>query len=121
MKEKIKLTEILYDLDFEYVINKDNSLSLIDLQGANLGNIESEKFPINNNLAMLLIDRLDTYIYDYYINGYIDTLRHECNEDVKGSDFEDILEKMKLHPDKFEGCINLMECFVNPELFEFET
>lgn len=117
-KEKIKLTEILNDLDFQYVINDDDSLSLKDLQGANLANIESETFVIDDNIATLLIDRLDNYIYDYYINGYIDTLRHECQEDVKGSSFEDILSKMKKHPIRFEGCIDLMEAFENPSLFD---
>jgi len=114
----IELTEILNDLDFQYVINSDNSLSLRDLQRANLANIENETFVINENIATSLIDRLDNYIYDYYINGYIDTLRHECQEDVKGSNFEDILTKMKMHPDKFEGCIDLMEAFIEPELFD---
>lgn len=117
-EEKIKLTEILNDLDFQYVINANNSLSLRDLQNANLGNIESETFIVNNDIANLLIDRLDSYIYDFYINGYLDTLRHECQEDVKGSNFDDILEKMKMHPDIFEGCIDLMEAFANPSLFD---
>ncbi len=117
-KEKIELTEILNDLDFQYLINDDNTLSLKDLQGANLGNIESETFIVNDNIANLLIDRLDNYIYDFYINGYLDTLRHECQEDVKGSNFEDILEKMKKHSDIFEGCIDLMEAFANPNLFD---
>lgn len=117
-KMTIELLEVLNDLDFEYVINDDGSLSLKDMQEANLGNIESETFTVNDDIAMTLIDRLDNYIYDYYLNGYIDTLRHECGEDVKGSDFEDILEKMKMHPDKFEGCIDLMEAFINPSLFD---
>lgn len=117
-KEKIELTEILNDLDFQYLINNDNSMSLRDLQGANLGNIESETFIVNDNIANLLIDRLDSYIYDFYINGYVDTLRYECQEDVRGSNFKDILEKMKKHTDIFEGCIDLMEAFVNPKLFD---
>ncbi|MCD7740501.1 MAG: hypothetical protein LUH11_04045 [Candidatus Gastranaerophilales bacterium] len=118
MKEKIKLTEILYDLEFQYLINEDDSLSLLDLQGANLADIESETFEINENLAMILVDRLDNYIYDYYLNGYIDTLINECNEDVKDSNYEDILAKMKMYPEKFKGCLNLMEAFVNPNLFD---
>lgn len=118
MVNKIELTEILNDLDFQYLINDDNTLSLRDLQSVNLANIESDIFEINENLAMQLIDRLDNYIYDFYVNGYIDTLRYECQENVKGSSFEDILEKMKMHPDTFEGCIDLMEAFVKPELFD---
>ena len=40
----MKLTDILYDLEFDYKVNEDNTLTLIDLQGANLGGIEQEKF-----------------------------------------------------------------------------
>lgn len=114
----IKLFEVLNSLDFEYVINNDGSLSLKDMQKANLGNIESETFPVNNNIAMILIDRLENYIYDYYLNDYIDTLRYKCGEDVGSSNFEDILQKMKMHPDKFERCLDLMEAFINPNLFD---
>ncbi len=108
----------MYNLEFQYFINEDNTLSLLDLQGANLADIESETFKIDENLATALIDRLENYIYDYYINGYIDTLREECGEDVKSTNFEDILDKMKMYPDKFGECIDLIEAFVNPNLFD---
>ena len=114
----IKLIEILSDLDFDYKINKDNTLSLIDLQGANLGNIESESFLLDS-IAMSLIDRLEIYIDDFYINGYIDTLNHECCENLNCYSYSAILEKMQKYPDIFgEGCIELMKAFINPELVD---
>ena len=75
----ITLDEFLNDLEFSYQINKESkTISLIDELGANLGNIETEEFEIWENLPIALVDRLDTYIYDYHISGIEDTLYHEC-------------------------------------------
>lgn len=38
----ITLNEYLSSLDFDYKVNKNNTISLIDLQGANLAGIEDE-------------------------------------------------------------------------------
>ena len=54
----IKLSEYLFELEFDYKINDNNTLSLIDLTGANLANIEQEEFEINEKLAQILSDRL---------------------------------------------------------------
>ena len=74
----LTLSESLYDLEFEYKKINDKTIQLIDLLGANLGNIENEEFEISEYLPMNLVDRLDTYIYDYHISGIEDTLFHEC-------------------------------------------
>ena len=37
---KIKLTEILEIVEFDYIINDDGTVSLVDQLGANLGGIE---------------------------------------------------------------------------------
>lgn len=113
--ETIKLTELLNDIDFEYKINNDGTLSLIDLQHANLGNIENDTFQIDKSLAIRLIDRLEMYIYDYFVKGYIDTLSEECNENIESEYWSDVLNLMKKYPEKFTSCINLMEALVNPE------
>ncbi len=60
----MKLEDFLFELDFGYKINDDDTLSLVDFQGANLGNIESDKFAIDDNLSILVIDRLVTYKED---------------------------------------------------------
>ena len=46
-----KLSEYLFELEFDYKINDNNTLSLIDLTGANLANIEQEEFEINEVLG----------------------------------------------------------------------
>lgn len=116
-KEKIKLTDILNTLEFGYKINDDNTLSLIDLTGANWGDIESDKFTIDESIAEYLFDRLERYLNDYFFDGYRETLIEECFENVSES-YSDILERMKKYPDKFGNCINMAEAIVSPELVD---
>ena len=87
--------------------------------GANLGNIESDEFTINNNLAIALIDRLSIYIEDYITDGYANTLMEECKEHADKSDsYLDLLNKMKKYPDIFdEDCLNLINALDNPNEF----
>ena len=99
----ITLSEFLYDLEFEYKKINDKTIQLIDLLGANLGNIENEEFEISEYLPMNLVDRLDTYIYDYHIQGIEDTLIHECQykDDIYPYD-EKLIPAMKKYPDVFD-------------------
>ena len=76
--KKIDIIEILDAVEFTYKINKNGTVSLVDELGANLGNIESDEFTINNNLAMAIIDRLSIYIEDYITDDYTNTLIEEC-------------------------------------------
>lgn len=98
----ITLREFLYDLEFDYKKINKRTIKLVDLQGANLGNIEDEKFRIGKQLPMVLVNRLDNYIYDYHISGVVDTLRHECQykDDVYPYD-EKLIPAMKLYPNEF--------------------
>ena len=113
----MKLTEILYDLEFDYKVNEDNTLTLIDLQSANLGGIEQEKFLIDKNIAITLINRLENYIRDYFVNGYINTLTEECDEDMQEESYTKILDCMKKYPKIFDKeCEELMQCLINPLL-----
>ena len=99
----LTLSEFLYDLEFEYKKINDKTIQLIDLLGANLGNIENEEFEISEYLPMNLVDRLDTYIYDYHISGIEDTLIHECQykDDIYPYD-EKLIPAMKKYPDVFD-------------------
>ena len=100
----LTLSEFLYDLEFDYKKINDKTIQLIDLLGANLGNIESEEFEISEYLPMNLVDRLDTYIYDYHISGIEDTLIHECQykDDIYPYD-EKLIPAMKKYPDVFSN------------------
>ena len=99
----ITLSKFLYGLEFDYKKINDKTIQLIDLLGANLGNIENEEFEISEYLPMNLVDRLDTYIYDYHISGIEDTLIHECQykDDIYPYD-EKLIPAMKKYPDVFD-------------------
>lgn len=55
--------EVLDLYEFELLINDDLTLSVYDIQGGNLGNIEAERFDNFNEL----MERLDIYHQDYII------------------------------------------------------
>ena len=99
----ITLSKFLYGLEFDYKKINDKTIQLIDLLGANLGNIENEEFEISEYLPMNLVYRLDTYIYDYHISGIEDTLIHECQykDDIYPYD-EKLIPAMKKYPDVFD-------------------
>ena len=115
----IKLADFLYDLEFDYKVNDNNTISLIDLLGANLGGIEQEEFEIWKRLPEALVERLETYIDDYHINGIIDTLREECkyNGEVYPYD-EKLIPAMKKYPESFNNdlikyIIDIIDCDID--------
>ena len=58
----MKLRKFLEYFDFDYCYEGDE-IALIDQTGANLGDIESERFPKDDLLS--IVDRLDIYYKDY--------------------------------------------------------
>nr|DAP61832.1 MAG TPA: hypothetical protein [Caudoviricetes sp.] len=100
----LTLSEFLFDLEFDYKINDNNTISLIDTLQANLGNIEDEEFEIYEGLPEALVDKLDTYIYDYHISGVEDTLIHQCQykNDIYPYD-EKLIPAMKKYPNVFDN------------------
>ena len=117
--KKIDILDIFDIVEFTYKINKNGTVSLVDELGANLGNIESDEFTINNNLAMAIIDRLSIYIEDYIIDDYANTLTEKCKEHTdKSEPYLDLLNKMKKYPKVFdEDCLNLINALDNPNEF----
>ena len=117
--KKIDILDILDMVEFTYKINKNGTVSLVDELGANLGNIESDEFTINNNLAMAIIDRLSIYIEDYITDDYANTLIEECKEHAdKSEPYLDLLNKMKKYPKVFDNnCLNLINALDNPTEF----
>ena len=86
---------LLSDMDFKLIKQPEvegiQYYSLEDLQGANLGQIEKDRF--NNTTAML--DRLDIY----YNNYILDDLNEIYDlPDVYSKSFEELLEECKNNP-----------------------
>lgn len=63
--------EMLEYMEFRLVKYPDGTFGLVDLQGGNLGNIEDDRF----DNAVQLLDRLDIYYDDYFINPIADELK----------------------------------------------
>lgn len=112
--------EFLDTIEFNliYTTNKEGNkvFKLKDRQEANLGHIESNEF---YNLVSL-IDRLDIYIQDYYINDLIECLK--LDQDIRWSDYDKIisLAKEKDIENKHSFTIKILEMIVDaPNIKEF--
>lgn len=62
------------DFEMEIVDGKDEFegekvIRLIDKQGANLGNVHDDQFPIDSDFIPMILDRLEPYWNDYIIEG----------------------------------------------------
>ena len=90
MADYNKLTRELLDLiEFELVKYEDG-YGLVDLQGANLGNIEGDRF----DNAESLFDRIEIYLDDYIVRS----LEERFDTDLYG-DYEGGLACIKSHFD----------------------
>lgn len=85
------------------LIKDENGYGLIDLQGGNLGDIQSERFSSGAEIA----ERLDRYLYDYYIRG--------INEGLETID-ED---RRYTSNDEYENIHTLLDMRNNPVSKEF--
>ena len=70
--------EMLDVIEFE-ICKYEDGYGLNDLQGANLGDIEEERF----TTAEEIIDRLDVYITDYYFTDLEETAESEYDIDFR--------------------------------------
>lgn len=84
MENLDRLNKLLSIIDFKAIaedIDSDNPyIGMIDLQGGNYGDIESEKF----NSASEVVDRLSTYFEDTFLDGEIC-----CDYDGKFETYEE--------------------------------
>lgn len=68
--------QLLNTVEFRLVKYSDG-WGLVDKQGANLGEIESDRF----DGAAIIIDRLDIYIGDYFVDDIRETMGEGASED----------------------------------------
>lgn len=65
MNEATEVFKTFLDvIEFELVFHGEEGWGLVDLQGANLGDIEGDRF----QTAAEIIERLSAYIEDYYLD-----------------------------------------------------
>lgn len=68
--------QLLNTVEFRLVKYSDG-WGLVDKQGANLGEIESDRF----DDAAMILDRLDIYIGDYFVDDIRETMGEGSSED----------------------------------------
>lgn len=79
-----KYSELFFDMlgVLDFSLDKDSyGWYLVDLQKANLGDIESERF----DDAEALIDRLDGYIEDCIVRDLVDELHIEFTDELQAN------------------------------------
>ena len=94
MKNKNRYEELfdgfLDSTDFE-LVKYTEGFGLCDLQGANLGDIESDRF----DTATEIFDRMGTYINDYYITDIDELLADQDIEVTWDNTYEAYIEHAK--------------------------
>jgi hypothetical protein len=124
----MQLEELLNYMEFDYKINPNGTMSLVDLTGANLNNIESEEFKLNTDLALNVLDRLDHYIDDYFLNDFVENLKNHDEENFKAKGYdefyygEDIIALADEYGDAFkDDRYDLVYAIVNPETIDVDN
>lgn len=111
---RMKLSEVLNMMEFSYEVT-GTTMRLVDLTHANLGNIQSEEYELNNDLATNVLDRLSTYIEDYFLSDIRERLRALGNNTLdEGSSLEEYLIEMRKH-DEFNDNIDIIYFLTNPD------
>jgi len=111
MKNNNLFDEILDVMHFDYYIDQYGRVRLLDNEGANLGGIEDEYFSIDEYTCTAILERMDSYIYDYFIN--------DVNE-VTGNDYESVQEILDdivnvQNKNIGEGELLMISAIANPE------
>lgn len=90
-------------------------LCLIDLQGAYLGNIGKERYPLEADSVSKIIDRMDIYINDSVISEFVDALE-DRGIDTSDMSLETMASKCKeLDVGTGEVSYVLAEAVIHPE------
>ena len=93
------LREFLCFFDFDYIIHygddSERYIQLIDLQCADFGDIESEKFDASSSGIVCIIERMDTYYNDYIFTGLSESLHEDYQIEIDKDDWHKIYTKLK--------------------------
>ena len=114
-------SELLSLVEFNYCINNNGTLSLVDNLSVNLNHIEEEKYSITPNIASVIIDRLDIYIEDYILAD----IREQYSVFGYGeidcdANLEEYLNAIKQYPNDFNYKIKILDHLNNPSLIDIE-
>lgn len=104
-----KVEEVLYDMDFELYITKDEEnnlcLKVRDLQNCNFGNIEEDTFANFDDL----MDRFDMYYRDYYEEPLLEEFEKEIGNWNNYKDlYNELIKLPKNRIKEWEWTINVL-------------
>ena len=107
--------ERLEDGDLSLEDMDQDLICLIDLQGAYLGGIDKERYPIAPESTEKIVERMDVYIQNSVIDEFNDALE-DRGVDTSNLSLGEMIEKCKeLGVGDGEVCYRLAEAVVNPE------
>lgn len=118
--QPITLNDFLGNFDFEATI-KNNKVSLVDLQGANFGDIESDEFPVTQEGINAIVDRLFIYIDEFFVD-LKNQLEDVCNVDedeLKNMNWNELTSKA-WQVGYIDYTDNVYDQFLNPECIGFD-
>lgn len=113
----MRLSEFLNYFDFDYKI-VDGQMRFVDLQGANLGGIEEERWCLEKGLFAGVVDRMDIYINDYVL--------HDLEEQLSTAGVKDVwklnLADMVKEADKLDFWYDekIIGAILNPSVLELD-
>ena len=101
-------------------LNKDDMdkdlIYLIDLDGANLGDIHLERYPISQDSVLKIIERMDVYITDSLIAEFDEALMDRGISNTEDYSLEAAVLKCKdLGVGDGEVCYELADVIIHPE------
>lgn len=121
--ELLDLTEfrlVRHQNDYNEYTDEHGHWSLIDCQGANLGDIEGDRF----DNAMQILNRMDIYINDYLIECIEDILEDEFDVDISNNaNWSDLLELAnKYLRYDYDWSVDVLDMIINhPEEINLEN
>ena len=144
--EKISLKEFLHHFDFGYevmlpdevgeskhredlfeindILEEDLDspmLCLVDLQGANYGDIEGNRFRLDEDLAKNIVGRMSVYVEDYITKEFMEAL-HDRDIMTDNSFLSDMVRKAKeVGVGSDEVSYQMATYVLNPELIDISA
>lgn len=111
------LQEMLEYIDF-YAVADGSDIRLVDSQGANLGDIEDERWDLHKDSVPLIISRMEMYWNDYVYAGLVDPVVNKSGkplDDYKDNgSYEELLVYCDEHGIQGE-IVEVLRCIVHPE------
>lgn len=111
-------TRLIDDGDLDKTDFDQPLVALIDEQGANFGNIEGDRFRMDESLAANIIDRMDIYIQDGVVAEFVDVVENH-GIDSSDLDLSALVDTVRrLEGNKAEVDYELAAAILSPETIE---